>query len=716
MNDKKNGSPITPCGLLLASSVGLLALSVQPAQANGHAQIHGRPLHDVPNSSQHSTEKIAKNAFNHSTIPNHQSFKTEQLLDSGRIVSTRFGIDLDLSSDTRNITLGTRLFGTNSSVTIVVDGKEKTLTPGVEVTAAEYVACKQVLAGLGQNLIVSGSGHATGGSVNLDSITSPHDSMRANALVVPVSVTASGDFARRGDFKLTGDLVNSGSVFFTSSNSHVRGGSLTAENITNNSGALISASADAGPMDLQLRAGNDLINMGTIASSGSLDLSAGHSIKNESSTAVLRAHNDLSLSAPNLINSGSIESLNGSVGIDAPSSILNVNNAGGTIQALQGSINIRSAQYSDIFDTTISGGNLLSHDLNLNSGGGVMTVDVQELTGRVSQTGTAAHLTANTADLELGAICLTGDPTFFNTAGNINIAGNITVAEALTIIAKGNITSANNVKISALTGNQGFPITLIAGANITSTTGGTNQTTVGPIPPANPNNGSVTIDASKASTTGGNIILGSNVVITTAPTNIGISNSGATVTLAAYSASAATGKIDISGASISTGGTGFLATNGDVNVFAGMPAAGSITTGTIDTTGASKGGGVVNIIAAQPKGFSVVFQADGSAPANSIQASPTLASAGSITTLGTINANGSVTIQSDGKVQTNQTINSGNLLTIISQNNAIKRSTIFAPTARRWLRSAISLWHRAEAVFKDSPAGSLSASISMPIP
>ncbi len=119
---------------------------------------------------------------------------------------------------------------------------------------------------------------------------------------------------------------------------------------------------------------------------------------------------------------------------------MNVNNSQGTLQALNGSINIRSAAYDAPFNTTVTGGDLLSKEVNAYTGGGTTNVFVKELTGIINTSGTAAHVSADTADLTIGNQCLVGDPTYYNT-GNIIIGGDIIVGETLAIIAGGNITT-----------------------------------------------------------------------------------------------------------------------------------------------------------------------------------------------------------------------------------------------------------------------------------
>ncbi len=88
---------------------------------------------------------------------------------------------------------------------------------------------------------------------------------------------------------------------------------------------------------------------------------------------------------------------------------------------------------------------------------------VNELTGVVNTSGSAAHVSANTADLILGTQCLFGDPTYYNT-GNIIIGGDIKVSDDLAIIAGGNITTNQNRVSIRSNGND--IVVIVAGANV----------------------------------------------------------------------------------------------------------------------------------------------------------------------------------------------------------------------------------------------------------
>ena len=430
--------------------------------------------------------------------------------------------------------------------------------------------------------------------MDLSALTQDNDVMRASNLVVAKDVTTYGDFGNRSDFRLLGDLDNYGTVHADSSSKSVRSGTIRAEDINNFSGANITSS-----VALTLDASGNLNNSGTISSQESLTLTAGGAVNN---SGIVNAKGDVNITSASVNNRGSIATganlnLNGESGF-----ALTVNNSGGTLTA-GNAINVRDNSYADAFNSTISGGDLFSKQLNLNSGLGTVDVAVNALTGTVNQTGTAAHVLAQTDVLNIGEVCLTGDPTYYNTRGDINIDGNISVAEALVFVAAGNITSVDNVSIVAGNiVNAGYDITFIAGAGFTPTGSSSDS----PNPPTVANPGGVVLTGKASKTTnllgekiaGGSIDLGNNVTVAarSSLTPVG-STDGADINMFAFEAKKGdgTGKILIEGATLRTGGSGFIGTNGDVTILASASEGEAIRTGNIDTTGGTGSGGNISI-------------------------------------------------------------------------------------------------------------------------
>ena len=149
---------------------------------------------------------------------------------------------------------------------------------------------------------------------------------------------------------------------------------------------------------------------------------------------------------------------------------LAINNTGGNIQAAQ-NINVRDAAYIGSANMTLNGGNWLSQQLNLNDGSGSVNANIGNVTGAVSTTASEEHFSADTNNLVLSKINVSGDPSYFNTGGQVTIASDLVFkGEDLAIIAKTNIVTAAGAGIISTgsnTGNGGN-ITMVAGANFTS--------------------------------------------------------------------------------------------------------------------------------------------------------------------------------------------------------------------------------------------------------
>lgn len=552
-------------------SGSMCMLSTQQAAQASHGHNTGLNVHQ-PGHRHHQP-----------SLQNHVHNQSLQNLN-GDVFQLNNGVDLNLSATDANITLGSNLFRNSQSVTISVGGETKTFGAGSQVTSAEYVAVKQVLSGHNQSITVDGAGRAAGGQFDLNSISASNDTMRVSSLVIPENVTADGQFGRGSEFRLVGNLDNFGSLVASSNSKH--GSTIHADDISNHSGASIESVKN----DLHLVADGSLTNDGSISSSANLTISAGSGFSN---SGTIQAKNDVSLSASSINNSGTISATNGSITLDSPAA-LTINNTGGQLVAVNGDINLRSPGYAGASAINLTGGDLLSKTVNISSGNAFANININELTGEVNQTGLGAHVLAATDVLNIGSTCLTGDPTYYNTAGSINISGNLNVAEALTLVAAGDITSANSITITANNAAQGFPINMIAGANITFTAGGSDQSSV---QTGNPNNGSVA--TVNGNVFGGSIILGTNVQISTRPTNAAAS--GADVIMDAFAGvNNGSGRILISGTTIKTGGVTSGA-NGNVTLIAGIAGnTDAIVTGTIDTTGGSGAGGGVSLNSVQP--------------------------------------------------------------------------------------------------------------------
>jgi len=573
----------------------------------------------------HSTSHAAVSNFVQNSHAVKANFAVEQN-GSGRFISLGSGASLDLTSSQANITLGDKLFTDGHTVTIVVGGTSKTLYTGSVVTAAEYVAVKEALAG-GQTLTLDGQGRATGGTVDLNLLTTGGNVLRANNLVIAGGVTAVDNVAKGSTFTLTGNLVNYGSLEIISSAGGHQTGRINAKEITNEGGALISSNIslngnNATATDLTLHARQDFTNYGAVESSGSLTINtgAGGTLTNAAGgSAVANGDINLGLGSGNLVNAGAIQSRSGNINITTPTSMdVNIAATGGTFCAA-GDINVRDGGYTGANNINLAGGNYFSQNLNLYSGSGDIEGMVGQVSGNLNSHAGIEHMVASTANLQLGNNTISGDPIFANNAGNITIAGNNSFGEAVAIVASGNITATTtDAEITA----NGSQVLMVAGAFVTSINGGSATTNI----TGSPGSGITSVTISGASGSGGFIDLSANTTGTVIDTHSVVSGgNGGAVTLAAFANGANTGYVRLN----NVGATNTINTSGDrgapdasggnggsVTIIAGgtdgsgnaVSGGVGIATGAIFTSGGSGGQGIntstlagkVTVTTAQP--------------------------------------------------------------------------------------------------------------------
>ena len=559
------------------------------------------------------------------------------------------GLSLDLSSANADVVLGANLFRGASTATINVGGTSQTFSAGQRVTAGEYLAIKEALAGTGQTITLTASGIASGGDFSLNLI-----GHHAGLLVIPENVTAVDNLSSSRHVLIAGDLVDYGSIIALSSNSAVTSGSIFGQNITVESGGVINTQSGSN-IDLTIAARGALVNQGTIGAGGNLSLVSG---------------------SGNFTNSGSITSTSGNVGFSAPgkSTDITINSQGGTVQALGGDINVRASSYGGSGNVTMTGGNFFSNNLNVYSGSGAITGTIGQVSGVLNTDAGAAHLVADTSTLYLGKNSAAGDPTYAST-GNIVITGAVTAGEDITILAGGNITASGDASISTTPSKtgDGHDVTLVAGGTVT-----TSGTQASSLPADSPIGvGTATVDLSTGS--GGNIDLSGSThngaIISTASPDGNAGN----VVLAAVANGATGGQILIangaaSGRSIDASAP--AGNGGSITILAG--AAPTTATKTIDIGGSiqSSGGGTFqsgNILIATVNptastGTTVTYNADGTlgqgsasvvAGANysanaQVQTGDLISAAGGGTASANGGVGGAVTVNSAGGITTGQ--------------------------------------------------------------
>ncbi|HEY9789603.1 MAG TPA: hypothetical protein V6D22_04335, partial [Candidatus Obscuribacterales bacterium] len=316
----------------------------------------------------------------------------------GMCVMTSYTVPANAAALPSNLNLAsthkTVIAPTNISPTLVnVGGHAQLISPGQAITPAESAALTQILNGGAQTLNIGIRGNAVGGSLVLD----PGSVL--NSIAIPSHVNVLRNFAGSA-MNLTGDLTNSGNFYAVSTNLATSTAAISALDLTNNRGALLTsimptgalASAFSGlnpNLSLSLTVANKFTNHGTISSAGDLTITGGQ----------------------NLL----------------------VQNANGSLSA--NNITIQTTNSGSNNWLSVIGGNLLSNVLNLNAGVGTLTAAVSNITGLVNVTGTNAHVGAHGANLNLGDLNVTGDPTFWNT-GTITITGSpADFGESIAILA-----------------------------------------------------------------------------------------------------------------------------------------------------------------------------------------------------------------------------------------------------------------------------------------
>lgn len=565
--------------------------------------------------------------------------------------------NLDLSSTSKSVTA-------TSGGTIRVGAGRVNINPGDLITPAQALALSQLATGGSQTLVLGALGNAIGGTFHLNGSGS------LDSLVIPRGVTALGNFSAADALNLSGNLSNSGRLYLYSTDAASNVAAINAQNIYNNRGGLLSSVLPStllsqiggiSSLSLDLSAINNIINAGIIRSSGSITLTAGNSIINALPQGVVgvaplvQAATNLNLNANNIVNSGVMQALAGNINIAGMTSgNINFNNQNGTLKALLGQINVRDALFNTKSNFDLLGGTLLSQQLNIFSGDGVATVNAKEISGLVKITAGEAHVSVQKGDLNLGEINLSGDPTFYNTAGDIKLTADLEFNDALAIVAKGSVLANPGIKIStkSTTGDAG-DITIVAGANIIL-----GSSTAPPSTPTDgPGDTSTTVFIVGPSGTAGSIKLGNIAELTSTSTN----GDGGNIQLIAYGGGIQLPKnitVDASGS----------AGNANGNVL--MIAKSTIDVGGIKTAGTGTGG-TISIYSATPvittgKSGAFVSITDGQVDAAEGQFAPGALTTGGIILGGTagndIQAGSSLLVNTKGAFTASNTITAGGAL------------------------------------------------------
>jgi hypothetical protein len=379
------------------------------------------------------------------------------------------------------ITLGGRLAADGR----ISGGTAVSILPGALLTPAMNAALWQTITG-GQSLLLNLSGAATGGTARLNSSWAGS----LSTLVVPagVAVNAVG-FNTSCPLAIAGSASISGSLYALQTSAGMTAQLNTGKDLIVGAGGLISGSLPAGftgtdpgklfaSQHLILNVLGNFTNSGTVTVPGNLNINVGGALANTtangSTAATLSAQNlNIFSGSGNVINSGLMSAVNNiNITTKKANTDLNVNNAGGTLQALN-AINLRDPLYEGSSNLNLTGGDWLSREINLYSGKGSVAVDVGNLTGTINTHAGCAHIGAVTPSLHLGILDVSGDPFVYNNGGDLDLASVTFPATYLVGTASGSIyTSSEGTAIdtSSATGNGGN-VVLAAGVIATDTNG-----------------------------------------------------------------------------------------------------------------------------------------------------------------------------------------------------------------------------------------------------
>ncbi|HEY9792495.1 MAG TPA: hypothetical protein V6D22_18985, partial [Candidatus Obscuribacterales bacterium] len=229
-----------------------------------------------------------------------------------------------------NLNLGSRahsVVATNAA-SIIVGGKPLAITPGQLVTPAEAAAVSQLLMTGRQSLLLAAHGNAIGGSLILPG------GANFGTIMIPTGLSVLRDFNGSPQLSITGNLTNAGKFFAISTDKQLTAATINATDIFNRAGAVLTSTDN---LSLNLNVSRLISNAGTISSGGDLSITG--------------------------------------VG-----SSLHINNIGGTISAGGNlNLNLQNAQANGVL--SVVGGNLLSQQVNVNTGAGKFDLNVQQMPG-----------------------------------------------------------------------------------------------------------------------------------------------------------------------------------------------------------------------------------------------------------------------------------------------------------------------------------------------
>ncbi len=574
---------------------------------------------------------------------------------------------LDLSSSAPTGTAGA--INGYTPQTITEDGKARVIGAQDKITFAESIALNQVLHGGAQTLVLGAQGNAVGGSLILPG------NLQATALTIPVGVTAVYNFGNSGPLNVAGPINNLGSLIGISTNQAVQIATINTGSVFNGTNAVISTIVPqnlisglnlqnlVSNLSLNLISSGNIVNYGNISSSANLNIQAAGAISNIGAASIMQAQNNLAVMSQigSIMNSGTISALAGNLTLNAlTANNLIINSMGGSLQALNGAINLRDSLFSGKSSLSLIGGDILSKQLNVLADQGVADLSPNSVSGLLNVNAGELKLSVNTGALNLGEINVSGDPLIQNANGSVFINSSINVNAPLAIVSAADILTIPGVAPISITTN-GNPLTMVAGAKFVSSNGG--------------------VLITGGTIAGGNIDL-SSVNPVTAISSASATGKGGALTLVAFGGECPNcGRILLPNAVTlnSKGAAGFA--SGDITVIAGgipssVGAAPAITMGAVSTVGGNNGTGNITVATATPLvstgGVSVdaAGNVNGSFSVGSIQNTDLIA--GALSSDGgviSIQLGGNLTI--NGNVNSNSLSSNGGTVNILSNSSTL---------------------------------------------
>lgn len=421
---------------------------------------------------------------------------------------------LDLSSATASIPgSGAAVLltgGTLSEHGTIVGGTYFEVEHGQLLTPAQSMALSQIANTGAQQVILNGAGQAVGGMVTLTPTIGP-----IAELHIPVGVSLNSiGFTAATPFEVEGNAIVNGALYALQTMPHTES-VLNFGNLTIGSGGLLTTALPGYAQflpnvmesaGLTLNIANNLVNNGTIATAGTLNINAGGSIVNQSlgnlqatisaqamnlnarsffNSGIISATQSINLVTSNVTNSGLLQSLAADLNVRSLSDALLINNTDGLMQAsgdvLMETLSTRQTfdEYGALAQLSLSGGDIASSALRLTSPNGAILVDAHRIDAPVYVNGGVAGVGTRSGDLSIAQLDLTGDPIFFAQGGNLDLSGVLpnggtfsTSGGDFIALATGNITATgmtvDTTINAASSATNGGNIVFAAGVNFTT--------------------------------------------------------------------------------------------------------------------------------------------------------------------------------------------------------------------------------------------------------